>query len=122
MAKSIAWSQSQFLPSWAGDLPLQVCAWWAVVAWLGKSSVSQAGDNEPSFGTAALANLMLNVTQYWNFHAPCMENLISRHILLWGWGGRGTDTASSSPPQEPSLASGVFLCGVQPHKDAAGAT
>lgn len=84
MAKGIAWGQSQFLHSQAGDLPLQSCAWWAVVAWLGKFSVSQAGGNDPSFGTAALANLILNVTRYWSFHAPCMENLTSRHILPWG--------------------------------------
>lgn len=97
MAKSIAWGQSQFLPSSAGDLLLQGCAWWAVVVRLGKFSESQARGNEPSFGTAALANLMLNVTQYWSFHAPCMENLMSRHILPWGWGGRGVDTVSFLP-------------------------
>lgn len=108
MAKSIAWGQSQFFPC----LPLQVCAWWAMVPWLGTFSVSQAGGNEPSFGTAALANLMLNVTQYWSFHEPCMENLMSRHILPWGWGGRRTDTAYFSSPWEPSPPSRVFLCGV----------
>lgn len=62
------------------------------MAWFGKLSVSGAGGSEPSCGTAALANLMLKVTQHWSFHAPCMENLMSQHILPWGWGGRGTDT------------------------------
>jgi len=85
MAKNVAWGQSQFVPSRAGDLWLE--DWWAVVASLGKFSVSQAGGNEPSFGTAALANLMPKVTPYWSFHAPRVEKShVQAYVILGvGW-------------------------------------